>query len=106
MLKIHRLVERPVVLIRAATGYELTKYEREKLAKIEAEAQVNKLEAVSLQVGEKYIPVEINQNKEAVIDLGDLSLKDEIEPEDVSVEDIFFIKCELSDDELKENINE
>lgn len=96
MLKLHKMKERPMVLIRAATGYELTKYERYKLANIEEEAQVNKLESISVN----GVPITIDSAKNADIELGNLAFKSEVEPEDVSLQELFFIKCELDDEAL------
>ena len=96
MLKLHKMKERPMVLIRAATGYELTKYERYKLASIEEAAQVNKLESISVN----GVPITIDSTKNADIELGNLAFKSEVEPEDVSLQELFFIKCELDDEAL------
>lgn len=100
MIKIHKKIERPVVLIRAATGYELSRYERNKLANIEEEAQVNKLEAV--KVNGQLLPID-PLTKEVNIELGDLAFKSKVSPDDISLEELFFIKCDLDDAELLNN---
>jgi hypothetical protein len=82
------------VVIRAATGNELSNYERRKLANIEENAQVNKIEVI--KVNNK--PLQINTlNKEVNIDLGNLAFKSSVSPKDISAEELFFIKCELEE---------
>lgn len=94
MINVYKLKERPIVLIRAATGYELTKYERYKLASIEEKAQVNKLESVSIN----GTPVAINpETKDANIELGNLAFKDLVDPNDISLQELFLIECALDD---------
>lgn len=94
MIKIQRLTERPIVLIRTATAGELTRYERFKLAGIEEKAQVNTLESIS--VNGQAISID-PATKDANIELGDLAFKSEVDPDDVSLQELFFIKCELDD---------
>jgi hypothetical protein len=88
------------VLIRTATAGELTRYERFKLAGIEEKAQVNKLESISVNGETLLIDPE---TKNADIKLGDLAFKSEVDPDDVSLQELFFIKCELDDSELLNN---
>jgi hypothetical protein len=92
MFYVRKPATKPVVLIRAATGNELTSYEKTKLANIEENAQANKIEIISINGERQYIdPVK----KEVNINLGTLATKDAITPEDISDEELFFIKCEL-----------
>ena len=100
MINVYKQVERPVVLIRAATGYELTRYERYKLANIEEGAQVNTIETI--KINGQPVPVD-RATKEANIELGDLAFKSEVLPDDVSLSELFFIKCELDDSDLLNN---
>jgi len=94
MLDIRRPNQKPIVIIRAATGNELSSYEKRKLANIEENAQVNKIEVI--KVNNK--PLQIDPlNKEVRIDLGNLAFKSNVGPEDISAEELFFIKCELDD---------
>jgi len=98
MLEIKRPSKKPIVVIRSATGNELSNYEKRKLANIEESAQVNKIEVIKL--GETRLPID-PLNKEVRIDLGNLAFKSAIKPEDLSAEDLFFIKCELDETALK-----
>lgn len=92
-------VQRPepirTAVIRAASSYELSEYERNKLAGIEENAQENKLEFVSLNG--RRLPVD-STNKEVNIELGTMAMQDEITPDLVS-EDTFFIQCALDTDD-------
>jgi len=98
MLEMKRPSKKPIVVIRSATGNELSNYEKRKLANIEESAQVNKIEVIKL--GETRLPID-PLNKEVRIDLGNLAFKSAIKPEDLSAEDLFFIKCELDETALK-----
>lgn len=89
--------ERPT-LIRTASNYELTEYEKNKLAGIEENAQKNKLEGVRLN-GDR-LDIDTN-SKEVAINLGDLAFKNLITPDDLATDDIFFIKCELCNEDLE-----
>jgi hypothetical protein len=101
MFEVHKPKQKPIVIIRAATKNELTDYEKRKLANIEANAQENKIEVISVNVDGTKRHVE-PLNKEVTIDLGRLATKSIVEPEDLSTEELFFIKCELDDDALNE----
>ena len=79
-------------VIRAATGYELSNYEKQKLANIEANAQENKIEAIS--VNNQRLPIEAT-SKEVHINLGSLAFKSAVTPNMLSADDVFLIKCEL-----------
>lgn len=98
MLEIRKPTHKPIVVIRAATGHELSMYEKRKLASIEDNAQENKIEAVSVNVnGEKQrLPID---SKEVCINLGELALKNTITPNELSAEDLFFIECALNEPE-------
>ena len=94
MIEIKKPCQKPIVVIRAATGNELSNYEKRKLANIEENAQVNKIEVIKVN-GQR---VQIDPlNKEARIDLGNLAFKSEVSPKDLSADELFFIKCELDE---------
>jgi hypothetical protein len=100
MIEIKKTSQKPIVVIRAVTGHELSNYEKRKLANIEENAQVNKIEVIKVN-GQR---VQIDPlNKEARIDLGNLAFKSEIGPKDLSSDELFFIKCELDETELTNN---
>lgn len=100
MFEVHRAQRKPIVVIRAASGYELSKYEKRKLANIEENAQENKIESISINNERQYLdPV----SKEVKINLGGLAAKDKITPSELSTEELFFIKCEFGDDFFTEN---
>ena len=94
MIDIKKPEQKPIVIIRAATGHELSNYEKRKLANIEDNAQENKIEAIRLNNQRLNIdPL----NKEVRIDLGGLAFKSTVKPDDLSADDLFFINCELSE---------
>lgn len=94
MIEIRKPAQKPIVVIRAATGHELSNYEKRKLASIEENAQVNKIEVIKVNGQPQQIdPL----NKEVKIDLGALAFKSTITPNEVSPHDLFFIKCELDE---------
>ena len=86
-------------VIRAATSFELSNYEKQKLANIEDGAQRNKIESITLN-GQR-LAIDSN-NKEININLGNLAFKSKVSPEDLSMEKLFFIKCDLDETSLKE----
>jgi hypothetical protein len=94
MIEIRRPEHKPLVIIRAATGNELSNYEKNKLANIEPNAQENKIEVIKLN-GER-LPID-SANKEVRIDLGELSKKDKITEKEISDDDLFLIMCELGE---------
>jgi hypothetical protein len=96
MFDVRRQKPKPVVVIRAATGNELSEYEKNKLANIEKNAQENKIETVSLIVNGDKQRIE-PLNKEVNIELGSLAIKSNVAPGDISKDDLFVIKCELDD---------
>lgn len=96
MIEIRKLAQKPVVVIRAATGYELSMYEKRKLATIEDNAQENKIEVISLNVNDEKQRLPID-SKEVCIDLGELALKNTITPDEISTDDLFLIECSLND---------
>lgn len=94
MIEIRKPTQKPIVVIRAATGNELSNYEKRKLANIEDNAQENKIEVIRVNNQRLQIdPI----NKEVKIDLGNLAFKSKVTPEDLSADELFFIKCELED---------
>ena len=92
MFDLQRPKQKPMVIIRAATGNELSNYEKRKLANIEERAQENKIEVI--RVNDKRLPID-PLNKEVKIELGELASQDKVKPDDISTQDLFFIKCEL-----------
>ena len=101
MFDIRRPKRKPIIVIRAATGNELSNYEKRKLAAIEANAQENKIEAIFVNIDNNRKQVQ-PLNKEVQIDLGGLAAKSKVEAADISEEDLFFIKCELGESTLNE----
>jgi hypothetical protein len=95
MLEIKRPTHKPVVVIRAASGHELSNYEKNKLANIEENAQVNKIE--SIRINGKRVQIDAAE-KEARINVGSLAFKNEVTPKELSSSELFFITCELSED--------
>lgn len=94
MIEIRKPSKKPIVVIRAATGNELSNYEKRKLANIEENAQENKIEVI--RVNDQRLQID-PINKEVKIDLGGLAFKSKVTPEDLSVDELFFIKCELDE---------
>jgi hypothetical protein len=97
MIEIRKPDKKPIVVIRAATGNELSNYEKRKLANIEENAQVNKIEVIKVNGQRLQIDA---VNKEVSIDLGNLAFRSEVTPKDLSADELFFIKCELDETEL------
>lgn len=94
MFDVRKPTKKPIVVIRAATGNELSNYEKRKLANIEDNAQENKIEVIRVNNQKLQIdPI----NKEVKIDLGNLAFKSKVTPGDLSADELFFIKCELED---------
>jgi predicted metalloprotease with PDZ domain len=89
--------EKPAVLIRSASGHELSEYEKNKLANIEDNAQENKIESIKLN--DQRLQID-KVNKEVTINLGDLAFKSKITAEDLDTNEIFFIKCELDESNI------
>lgn len=96
MLEIRKTTHQPAVVIRAATGHELSMYEKSKLANIEENAQENKIEVISVNVNDQKQRLPID-SKEVCIDLGGLALKNIITPDELSTDDLFLIECSLND---------
>ena len=95
MFDVRKPTKKPIVVIRAATGNELSNYEKRKLANIEDNAQENKIEVIRVNNQKLQIdPI----NKEVKIDLGNLAFKGKVTPGDISADELFFIKCELEDE--------
>jgi hypothetical protein len=97
MFDVRKPKQKPIVVIRAATGHELSNYEKRKLANIEENAQENKIEVI--RVNNQVLKID-PLNKEVKIDLGDLAFKQKVTPAEISSEDLFFIKCELDAEDL------
>ena len=101
MFEVKKSVQKPVVVIRAASGYELSRYEKNKLAGIERNAQENKLEVISINGERQQIDPE---KKEVNIELGNMAFKNSVLSSDLSMDDLFLINCELDNaDLLKED---
>lgn len=100
MIELHKPTTQAqqMTVIRAASGYELSDYEKQKLANVEANAQENKIEAIA--VNNQRLPIEPN-SKEVNISLGSLAFKSKITSEEFSNDELFFIRCELDDADLK-----
>lgn len=94
MFEVRRPSKKPMVIIRAATGNELSNYEKRKLANIEENAQENKIEVI--KINDKRLPID-PLNKEVRINLGDLAFTNKVKPDDLSADDLFFIECSLED---------
>lgn len=94
MFEVRRPTQKPIVVIRAASGNELSNYEKRKLSKIESNAQENKIEVIKINDDKLQIdPL----NKEVRIDLGSLAFRSKVTPDEVASDELFFIKCELDD---------
>ena len=95
MIKVQKQQQNnPVTVIRAASGNELTNYEKKKLASVEENAQENKVEVI--RVNGVRVPLDTD-TKIADINLGSLSFRNTVGPEDIDAEGYFFIRCELDD---------
>lgn len=94
MIEIHKQSNKPIAIVRTATGNELSDYEKKKLASVEEGAQKNKIEAVCLNNKRLYIdPVKKELN------LGNYAFKNKITSADLDSDEFFFISCELSESE-------
>lgn len=98
MFEVQKQKQKPIVIIRAATESELSAYERHKLANIEERAQENRIEVI--RVNGQRLQVD-TLNKEVRLDLGDLAFQHKVRPVDMSTEELFFIKCELDEKDMK-----
>ena len=98
MFDIQRTKQKPIVLIRTATGSEFSNYEKRKLANIEDRAQENRKEVN--RVNDQRLPIN-PLNKEVRIDLGDLAFQQKVKPSDISTEELFFIKCAIDRDDIE-----
>ena len=92
MIKIQTQETAPVTVIRSASSGELTEYEKKKLAKIEEQAQQNKIEAI--RINDKRASID-PKTKVAQINVGDLAFKSAVSPADIDTGELFFIKCSL-----------
>jgi hypothetical protein len=82
----------PITVIRAASGNELSNYEKQKLANIEENAQQNKIEAIRINGQRAQVD---SETKVAQINLGELAFKSSITQDELDTDEVFFIKCEL-----------
>lgn len=97
MIKVQKQQQNnPLTVIRAASGNELTNYEKNKLASVEENAQENKIEVI--RVNDKRVDVD-QKTKIAQINLGNLAFKSAITSEDLDNDTWFFIRCELNESE-------
>lgn len=92
MINIQKQQDTPTTIIRSATSGELSTYEKEKLAKIEEQAQQNKLEAI--RINDVRVPVDQN-TKTANIKIGNLAFKSTVTANEIDSNELFFIKCSL-----------
>jgi hypothetical protein len=92
MFEVNRPAKKPIVVIRAATGNELSNYEKHKLANIEDNAQENKIEVI--KVNNQRLQID-TMEKAVNISLGELAFKNKITTNELSDEELFFISCEL-----------
>lgn len=92
MINIRKPNNNPMTIIRAASGYELSNYEKRKLASVEENAQENKIEVI--KVNGQHLPIDPTL-KEVEISLGDLAFKGTVTPADLSTKETFFIDCEI-----------
>jgi hypothetical protein len=100
MFKIHKPKRRPIAIIRAASAYELTDYERRKLASVEENAQENKIETIRLN-GQL---LDIDPSSKTIdINLGDLAFKSEILPSDMSDDEVFYLTCDSEEELIIQN---
>ena len=98
MIKVQKQQQNnPVTIIRAASGNELTNYEKKKLASVEENAQENKVEVI--RVNGIRVPIDTD-TKVADISLGSLSFKNTISQDDLDPNEYFFIRCELDDSSM------
>ncbi len=87
----------PITVIRAASGNELTNYEKQKLASVEENAQENKIEAIRVNGQRAMVDPE---TKVAQIKLGDLAFKSTVSSNDFNNSECFFIRCDLDESAL------
>lgn len=95
MINMQKQKSNTAVVIRTATGHELSEYEKNKLANIEENAQANKIEVISINGQRVQLdPVQ----KEAKINLGNLAFRSAVGPVDIASDELFFIQCSLDDE--------
>lgn len=93
MIKIQKQQNTPITVVRAATGNELSDYEKQKLAAIEEKAQQNKIEIIKVDGKRAQIDTE-TKTANINLGLGSLAFRS-ITPHKLDTEDLIFIKCEL-----------
>lgn len=94
MINIRKPEKNPVMIIRAASSYEFSLYEKNKLANIEDNAQVNVLEKI--KINDESLPI---KDKTVNIPLGKLAMEDQVRPKDITADELFLISCVLTDQE-------
>ena len=87
--------KKQISVIRTATATELRNYEMLKLVKGREPENNVKITNVVNQRFHFIPPNQLDKNK-----LGNLAFKQSISPADVSVDELFFIKCELDESAL------
>jgi hypothetical protein len=93
MIKIQKQQNNPITVVRAASGNELSNYEKKKLASIEENAQQNKIEAIKIDGKRAQIDAE-TKTANINLGLGNLAFRN-VAPHKLDTEDLIFIKCEL-----------
>lgn len=94
MINIQSKQNTPITVIRAASGSELTEYEKKKLNTVEEYAQQNKIEIIKVDGKRATIDSE-TKTANINLNLKNLAFKSAITSEDVDSNSLFFIKCEL-----------
>lgn len=92
MVKIQKQQNTQTSIIRSASERELSEYERAKLARIEDNAQQNRLEVI--RVNGTRVPVDTD-TKTANIKVGELAFKSVVTPTELDNNELFFIRCSL-----------
>ena len=103
MFEVQKLTQKQTAVIRPVSGGELSNYEKNKLAAIEDGAQKNKIE--SIKINGQRLPID-TVNKEVQINVGELAFKSKVTENDLDEDELFFIRCELDDNDLKETADE
>ena len=94
MIDVRKPTNKPITVIRAASGHELSNYEKNKLAGIEENAQKNKIEIIKLN--DERLQID-SDNKAVTINVGNLAFKNKVGASDLDTEEMFFIKCDLDE---------
>ena len=102
MFDVNKSTQKPAVIIRTASGYELSEYEKNKLAKLDSNAQENKIEIININGKRQQINPE---TKEVNIELGELAFRNVVTPDSLATNKLFFIRCELDESDMQEGDN-